>query len=210
MKVAKWGLSGAAAMLAGLFVGHAVAGGYGAAPYSGGYGPGAFYGAPYGGPHMGFPPRPQRPEPPARPLPPERPAMGPHGYGYQMGQPYVPGGYGMKRGYPMGRSSAMAPAAAAAPAPATAAASADVSDTATVSISQMRFNAPTVTIKAGGSVTWTNNEGAPHTVTADDGSFGSSRLGAGDTFSHTFNEPGRYTYYCQVHPMMRATVVVEG
>jgi amicyanin len=95
-------------------------------------------------------------------------------------------------------------------APAKTAASAETSDAATVSISQMRFNASTVTIKAGGSVTWTNSEGVPHTVTADDGSFGSSRLSAGDTFSHTFNEPGTYTYYCQLHPMMRATIVVEG
>lgn len=205
MKVTKGGFSGAAAVLAALFAGHAVAGGYGAAPYGGGYGPGAHYGAPYGGPQMAFPPRPQRPEPPARPLPPERPPMGPYGYGYQKGPVYAPGGYGMMRGHPMGRSNAMVPAAA----PAKAAMSADVSGSAAVSISQMRFNAPTVTIKAGGSVTWTNNEGAPHTVTADDGSFGSSRLGAGDSFSHTFSEPGTYTYYCQVHPMMRATVVVE-
>jgi plastocyanin len=59
-------------------------------------------------------------------------------------------------------------------------------------------------------VTWTNSEGVPHTVTANDGSFGSSQLGAGDTFSHTFTEPGTYSYYCQLHPMMRATVVVVG
>lgn len=194
-----------AAVLSALFAGHAVAGGYGAAPYRGGYGPSAVYGAPYGGPQMAYPPRPQRPEPPARPLPPERPQMGPYGYGYQTGRPYAPGGYGMMRGYDAGRSSAAMPAAA----PAETAASAETSDAATVSISQMRFNAPKVTIKAGGSVTWTNSEGVPHTVTADDGSFGSPRLSAGDTFSHTFNEPGTYTYYCQLHPMMRATVVVE-
>ena len=205
MKLTNSGFLGAAAILAILFAGHAIAGGYGAAPYPGGYGPGAMYGAPYGWPQMAYPPRPQRPEPPARPLPPERPHMGPYGYGYQVGRPNAPGGYGMKRGYGMERSSAAMPAAA----PAKTAASTEISDAATVSISQMRFSAPTVTIKAGGSVTWTNSESVPHTVTADDGSFGSSTLSAGDTFSHTFSEPGTYTYYCRLHPMMRATIVVE-
>ena len=198
-------LSGAAAVLAALFAGHAIAGGYGAAPYGGGYGPNAVYGAPYGGPQMAYPPRPQRPEPPARPQPPERPQMGPYGYGYQMGRPYAPPGYGMTRGHDMGRSTAAMPAVT----PAKAAGSAETVVVATVNISQMRFNAPTVTIKVGNSVTWTNSEAVPHTVTADDGSFGSSRMSAGDTFSHTFSEPGTYTYYCQLHPMMRATIVVE-
>ena len=205
MKISTNNLSGAAALLAALFAGHAVAGGYGAAPYGGGYGPTAVYGAPYGGPQMAYPPRPQRPEPPARPLPPERPQMVPFGYGYYTGHPYAPGGYGMTRRYDAGRSSVTLPAAA----PAQTAPSAGISDAAMVSISQMRFSAPRVTIKAGGSVTWTNSEGVPHTVTADDGSFGSSRLSAGDTFSHTFSQPGTYTYYCQLHPMMRATVVVK-
>ncbi|MGB5672577.1 MAG: cupredoxin family copper-binding protein [Sedimenticolaceae bacterium] len=122
-----------------------------------------------------------------------------------MGRPNAPGGYGMPRGYDAGRSNNAIPAAA----PAKTAASTETSDAATVTISQMRFNAPTITIKVGGRVTWTNSEGIPHTVTADDESFGSSRLSAGETFSYTFNEPGTYTYYCQLHPMMRATVVVE-
>jgi amicyanin len=141
----------------------------------------------------------QRPEPPPRPTPPKRPQMG-GGYG-GMAKPPMPGYQRAPKGYG-------APQAYSTPAPASAAAAAPATDTASVAISQMQFRTPTVTIKTGGTVTWTNNEAVPHTVTADDGSFGSAQLGAGATFSHTFDEAGTYSYYCQLHPMMRATVVV--
>lgn len=209
MKVAKSGISGAAVAFAAIIAGHAVAGGYDKGSYNTGYGSNAGYGMPYGGPMMGYPQRPQRPTPPARPMPPTPPMFG-GGYGYPMGPAKMQGGYGksygygMKPGYGMGYGQA-APAAA----PAQSAAPAEATESASVSISQMRFNAATVTIKAGGTVTWTNGEGAPHTVTATDGSFGSAQLSNGDTFSHTFDKPGTYTYFCQVHPMMKATVVVE-
>lgn len=212
MNVAKSGLAGIAAVFTALIAGHAVAGGYGKMPYGASCGPNAGYGMPYGGPRMAYPQRPQPPLPPARPQPPERPQMGgAYGYRYPMGAAYKHGGYakphmyGMNRGYGMGYGQVAAPAAA----PAEPAAPAEAIETASVDISQMRFSAPTVTIKAGGTVTWTNREGAPHTVTATDGSFGSSQLTSGDSFSHTFDEPGTYTYFCKVHPMMKATVVVE-
>lgn len=212
MKVAKRGISGAAAVFAALIAGQAVAGGYGydKGSYGAGYGSGQDmrkgYGMPYGGPMMGYP---QRPQPPARPMPPAPPTFG-GGYGYPTGPAQKRGGYGkyhgygMKPGYGMGYGQA-APAVA----PAIVAAPVEATESASVNISQMRFNAPTVTIKVGGTVTWTNSEGAPHTVTATDGSFSSSQLTSGDTFSHTFDKPGTYTYFCEVHPMMKATVVVE-
>jgi plastocyanin len=59
-------------------------------------------------------------------------------------------------------------------------------------------------------VTWTNLDSmAPHTVTADDGSWGSGTLGQGATYSHVFTSPGTYTYHCAVHPYMTGTVVVR-
>ena len=183
-------------------------GGYGKGPYGMGYGPGMGY----GGPGMGYPQRPQRPQPPKRPTPPQRPRMGmPHGYGYGYGygggMPMAPksGRYGVPQ--PYGTPQRAAAAAPAATAPAVAA---EAQETAQVSISGMRFDAPTVTVKVGGTVTWTNGEGVPHTVTANDGSFGSAQLNAGDSFEHTFTEPGTYSYYCELHPTMRATVVVVG
>lgn len=103
-----------------------------------------------------------------------------------------------------------------APAPTTAPtqAPADEGGGATVTIANFSFGPGTLTVKAGTTVTWRNNEDAPHTVTADDGSFGSNTLGQGDTFSFTFDTPGTYDYYCQFHggaghAGMSGTIIVE-
>lgn len=69
---------------------------------------------------------------------------------------------------------------------------------ATVTVSNVKFEPRTLTVKAGTTVTWTNKEGT-HTVNADDGSFTSDTLTAGQTYSHTFDKPGRYPYYCSFH-----------
>ena len=81
-------------------------------------------------------------------------------------------------------------------------------DKKTVSIRGMQFGSGTITIKAGESVTWVNQERMPHTVTANDGSFSSSALNAGNAFTQTFDKPGEYTYYCQYHPNMKGVVIV--
>jgi plastocyanin len=75
-------------------------------------------------------------------------------------------------------------------------------------IQSFAFSPNPLTIALGSTVTWTNRDGAPHTVTADDGSWGSSTLGQGGTYSHVFTSPGTYTYYCAIHPSMKGTVVV--
>jgi amicyanin len=82
-------------------------------------------------------------------------------------------------------------------------------ESASVTIRDFEFDPPTVTIGAGGTVTWTNEGPSVHTVTADDGSFGSGNLSSGGTFSQTFNEPGTYDYHCTPHPFMTAQVIVE-
>lgn len=64
-------------------------------------------------------------------------------------------------------------------------------------------------IKVGTTVTWTNQDSMMHTVTAVDGSFDSGFLNTGETWSHTFEEPGEWEYYCLPHPWMRAKVIVE-
>ncbi|MDQ3816823.1 MAG: cupredoxin domain-containing protein [Acidobacteriota bacterium] len=68
----------------------------------------------------------------------------------------------------------------------------------TVTISNFQFAPQTVTIRAGGTVMWSNNEGT-HTVTADDDSWASQTLHAGQTFSHQFTKPGTYGYHCSLH-----------
>jgi plastocyanin len=81
---------------------------------------------------------------------------------------------------------------------------------ATVSIVDFAFQPGSVEVAAGGTVTWTNTGQAPHTVTADDGSFDSGQLAPGASFSQTFNTAGTFTYHCSIHPQMTGTVTVTG
>ena len=78
----------------------------------------------------------------------------------------------------------------------------------TVQIADYAFKQPTITVAAGTEISWTNHDDDPHTVTADDKSFDSKGLGNGDTWSHTFTKPGKYTYHCSAHPFMKGTVIV--
>jgi len=66
----------------------------------------------------------------------------------------------------------------------------------------------TVVIGVNNTVTWTNGDTVPHTVTATDGSFNSGNLNPGQAWSHTFTTPGTYTYYCSYHSWMKGTVIV--
>lgn len=64
-------------------------------------------------------------------------------------------------------------------------------------------------ITVGDTVTWTNDDdGVIHTVTATDESFDSGFLAPGESWSHTFTEPGEFEYLCTPHPWMRAKVIV--
>jgi len=80
-----------------------------------------------------------------------------------------------------------------------------------VSIENFAFGPAEVTVSVGDTITWTNDEsGIPHTTTADDGLWDSGTLNPDDTYSFTFTEPGTYTYFCSIHPSMRAVVTVTG
>jgi plastocyanin len=79
----------------------------------------------------------------------------------------------------------------------------------TVSINNMSFGPSAITVKAGTTVTWTNNDNTAHTVTADDQSFNSGNMNKGATFAHTFATAGTYPYHCTYHPMMTATVTTN-
>jgi plastocyanin len=71
------------------------------------------------------------------------------------------------------------------------------------------FTPGEITVTLGGSVTWTNDSDAPHTVDADDGtSFESEQFTEGQTFSHTFDVAGTFPYHCDIHDYMKGTVTV--
>ena len=78
-----------------------------------------------------------------------------------------------------------------------------------VLIADSAFSPATVTITVGDTVTWTNADGRPHTVTANDGAFDSGNLDEGQVFAFRFSEPGTYTYHCNYHDQMQATIVVQ-
>jgi len=73
----------------------------------------------------------------------------------------------------------------------------------------------TVSINAGDTVSWSNDDSAAHTVTSGSaadgpsGKFDSSLLIAGGTFEHTFDSSGTEDYYCMVHPWMTGSVKVS-
>ena len=86
-----------------------------------------------------------------------------------------------------------------------------VSPDSTVTIFDFGFDPGSIPVTAGQSVTWTYPLGSTfHTVTADDGSFDSSLLMPGQTFSFTFLTPGVYSYHCSLHSFMTGEVVVSG
>lgn len=78
-----------------------------------------------------------------------------------------------------------------------------------VAISQFTFQPAVVSVAAGDSVTWVNEDAEEHTVTATDRSYTSAGLEPAETFSHRFTAPGTYQYFCALHPHMTATVVVK-
>jgi len=76
------------------------------------------------------------------------------------------------------------------------------------------FSPATLTIKAGTTVTWKNTTAVAHTVTSDDGkSFDSGTsnpiAAQSGTFSFTFGTPGTFAYHCEIHPFMKAKIIVQ-
>ena len=82
----------------------------------------------------------------------------------------------------------------------------------TVKISNFKFVPQQVTVPAGTTVVWVNENGR-HTVEADKGEFKSPVLTGGNSFEFKFDKPGRYAYHCGFHGEaggkdMAGTVVV--
>ena len=87
---------------------------------------------------------------------------------------------------------------------------------AEVSMESIQFNPKDVTVSAGETITFMNNEAVPHDVHKTSGpgeDFASGPSGGmqeGDTFELTLDQPGDYEYVCDVHaPGMSGTITVE-
>jgi amicyanin len=80
---------------------------------------------------------------------------------------------------------------------------------AQVKIDNFTFTPQSVTVKAGTTVTWINEDDIPHAVAAAGKSFKSKVLDTNDKFSFTFTTAGSYEYFCSLHPHMTGTIVVE-
>ncbi|HEY7219227.1 MAG TPA: plastocyanin/azurin family copper-binding protein [Candidatus Binatia bacterium] len=71
------------------------------------------------------------------------------------------------------------------------------------------FTPGEISIGPGESVTWTNDDAAPHGLAYPDGAKGTDLLLPGATFIRHFDRPGTYDYHCSVHPYMTGRVVVR-
>jgi plastocyanin len=77
-----------------------------------------------------------------------------------------------------------------------------------VTISDFSFAPATLTITAGDTVTWTNQDPVAHTATSTGGAFDSGTMEQGESFSLTFADPGTYDYLCTPHPTMTGRIIV--
>lgn len=92
-----------------------------------------------------------------------------------------------------------------------------------VTLHLVAFQPDAIEIAVGDAVTWVHDDTPTHTVTSGtvedgssgvtaspDGTFDSGDLANGETFEHTFDEPGTYPYFCAIHPAtMRGVVTVS-
>jgi plastocyanin len=78
-----------------------------------------------------------------------------------------------------------------------------------VKIDNFTYAPAAVTVAAGTTVTWTNRDDIPHTVVSPDKVFKSKVLDTDEKFSFVFAKPGRYPYFCSIHPKMTGEVVVR-
>jgi len=80
---------------------------------------------------------------------------------------------------------------------------------AEIKIANFTFDPPVLTMKAGTTVTWVNNDSVPHTATGDNGEFDTGSIAPGGSASITFDTAGTFAYHCTIHPNMTASITVQ-
>ena len=89
---------------------------------------------------------------------------------------------------------------------------ADETSASSVEIERSRYAPADLTVASGDEVEFTNLDGFDHTVTSADDSpveFDSGSFGQDETFTQQFDGPGTYGYFCEIHPTMRGSIIVE-
>ena len=76
-----------------------------------------------------------------------------------------------------------------------------------VTIQGFAFNPSALTVSVGTTVSWTNEDSAPHDIKFPD--FTSPLMGNGQSFDYKFEPTGTYDYSCGVHPSMKGQIIVK-
>ncbi len=100
------------------------------------------------------------------------------------------------------------PTTGAATPPATSVAAADPAHPQ-VGIDNFNFSPKSLIVPVGATVMWTNHDDVPHTVTSRDKKFTSQAIDTDEHFMFTFAEPGTYAYFCSIHTIMTAEIIVK-
>ena len=77
-----------------------------------------------------------------------------------------------------------------------------------VLLDNFSFSPATSEVPVGTTITWTNRDDVPHTVVSTERKFKSPVLDTDERFSHLFDAPGTYEYFCSIHPKMTGRIVV--
>ncbi|MCJ8323595.1 MAG: copper-binding protein [Rhizobiales bacterium] len=82
-------------------------------------------------------------------------------------------------------------------------------ETYNIDIKGFAFSEEILEVKVGDIIIWTNQDGAPHTATADDRSWDTGRLNKGQSFNITVTTDMVLSYFCNFHRNMKAKIVIN-
>ena len=77
-------------------------------------------------------------------------------------------------------------------------------------VDNFRFAPAVSSVAVGSTITWTNRDDVPHNIVSTEGRFKSPVLDTDQQFSHRFDSPGTYKYFCSIHPKMTGQIAVAG
>jgi plastocyanin len=81
-------------------------------------------------------------------------------------------------------------------------------DARDVVVDNFSFAPATASVPVGSTITWTNRDDVPHNIVSTEQRFKSPVLDTDEQFSHQFDAPGSYKYFCSIHPKMTGRIVV--